>query len=102
MIIILIVQLVVFLVRTNVRKVKIIVSNVKIMYVLLVLEDINLTDFQGNVLELHLIKYVNMTVNNIILMILFKCVESVIEAVYSVIIIQIIAYHAQWVNNYLI
>jgi hypothetical protein len=67
-----------------------------------VIEDINLTDFQENVLELHLIKYVTITVKLITLMILFKCVGSVTKTVYSVIIIQIIANHAQKVNNYLI
>jgi len=67
-----------------------------------VLEDINLTDFQENVLELHLIKYVTMLVKLIIIMILFKCAESVTKTVYSVIIIQIIANHAQKVNIYLI
>jgi len=64
-----------------------------------VLEDINLTDFQESVVELLLIKYVEVTIKLIILMIHFKCVKSVMKAVYSVIIIHIIANHAQKVNN---
>lgn len=84
------------------RLVKIIALNVKIINALLVPEDINLTDFQANVLELHLIKYVTIMVRLITIMILFKCVESVTKAVYHVIIIQIIANHVKKVNNYLI